>query len=1007
MDYKEKRFEEDIEQWLLIYGGYTKGDQKTYDRKKALDLPKLVEFIQATQPKAWERYVYTYKADAENKLFKRFTEEVELNGLLHVLRRGITDHGIRLRVAAFPQESTLNPEVVKNYEANILTVTRQFKYSTANENSIDMVLSLNGIPIVALELKDQFTGQNVDNAKKQFTYNRDPRELCFQFNKRFLVCFAVDLDEVEMTTKLERGNTVFLPFNQGSSGSGKVGGAGNPKNVEGYPVSYLWEQVLKKDSLMDLLRRYLHLDQKVEKVVKNGKETRKREEKLIFPRYHQLDSVRYLLGDARANGSGQNYLIQHSAGSGKSNSIAWLSYGLASLHDENNQHIFNSVIVVTDRKVLDNQLQRTISSFDHTKGLIEIIDDKKTSQDLRKAINDGKRIIVTTLQKFPFIYEEIDEVKGKRFAVIVDEAHSSQTGKSAAKLREGLTDTEEALREYERIESAEEREAEDYEDKIVNELLAHGRQENLSFFAFTATPKQKTLEVFGKKTPEGSFIAHHIYSMRQAIEEGFILDVLKNYMTYKTCYKIAKETEDNPALPSSLATRTIKNYQSLHPYNLQQKTAIIIEQFREVTKKKIGGRAKAMVVTSSRLHAVRYYHEFKHYIERKGYEDVDILVAFSGIVKDHSIDYTEEGINKRRDGSTIKEDQLRDDFHGDDFNVLIVAEKYQTGFDEPLLHSMFVDKKLECVKAVQTLSRLNRIYQGKEDTFVLDFVNTGDDIQEAFKPYYEATILDEEININLIYDTRSALQQYGLYNNEDIEEFVKIYYKKGKQTETDLGRMTSALKPAVKRYEDLDEDERFGFKRIARNFVRWYAYITQIARMFDKELHKEYVFVSYLEKLLPKVSPDPVDLEGKLKLEFYKLQQTFKGDISFSPIGEEQVIYNPENINPESSPEPDELLETIIKRINDRYTGTFSESDRVIVETIYNRGIKNNKEVEKYVKSNDMEVFINSIFPQVFKAIAQSLYAESIESYTKLFEDRELYASVMEEMARQAYKELG
>lgn len=376
-------------------------------------------------------------------------------------------------------------------------------------------------------------------------------------------------------------------------------------------------------------------------------------------------------------------------------------------------------------------------------------------------------------------------------------------------------------------------------------------------------------------------------------------------------------------------------------------------------------------------------------------------------MKDHSIDYTEEGINKRRDGSTIKEDQLRDDFHGDDFNVLIVAEKYQTGFDEPLLHSMFVDKKLEGVKAVQTLSRLNRIYQGKEDTFVLDFVNTGDDIQEAFKPYYEATILDEEININLIYDTRSALQQYGLYNNEDIEEFVKIYYKKGKQTETDLGRMTSALKPAVKRYEDLDEDERFGFKRIARNFVRWYAYITQIARMFDKELHKEYVFVSYLEKLLPKVSPDPVDLEGKLKLEFYKLQQTFKGDISFSPIGEEQVIYNPENINPESSPEPDELLETIIKRINDRYTGTFSESDRVIVETIYNRGIKNNKEVEKYVKSNDMEVFINSIFPQVFKAIAQSLYAESIESYTKLFEDRELYASVMEEMARQAYKELG
>ncbi len=413
-----------------------------------------------------------------------------------------------------------------------------------------------------------------------------------------------------------------------------------------------------------------------------------------------------------------------------------------------------------------------------------------------------------------------------------------------------------------------------------------------------------------------------------------------------------------------------------------------------------------MVVTSSRLHAVRYYQEFNHYIKRKGYKDVDILVAFSGIVKDHSIEYTEEGLNKRKDDSTIKEDQLRHDFHGDDFNVLIVAEKYQTGFDEPLLHSMFVDKKLDGVKAVQTLSRLNRIYPGKDDTFVLDFVNTGEDIQEAFKPYYEATILDEEININLIYDTRSALRQYNLYDNEDIEEFVKIYYKDGKQSETDLGRMTSALKPVVSRYEDLEEDERFGFKRIARNFVRWYSYITQIARMFDKELHKEYVFVSYLEKLLPNVVVDPIDLEGKLKLEFYKLEQTFRGDLGFSPIHEEQVIFSPRSINPETSPESDELLEIIIKRINERYTGAFSEGDRVIVETIYNRGIRNNKEIEQYAKDNDIEIFSNSIFPQVFKSISQELYVESVESFTKLFEDKEFYLSVMEEMARLAYQDL-
>ena len=1004
MDYKEKRFEADIEHFLLTKGGYTKGDMSTYDREKAIDMPKLIEFIKTTQPKQWERYKRNYRDEAEKKLYKRFNEEVEAHGLLHVIRHGINDRGVRLKVAYFKPESTLNQDVIDKYNANVLTCTRQFKYSTENENSIDMVLSLNGIPIVALELKNQLTGQSIQNAKTQFMYDRNPKEKCFHLNKRFLVYFAVDLYEVEMTTQLKGKNTFFLPFNQGTGGAGNVGGPGNPENPNGYATSYLWKKVLTKDSLMDILQRYMHLEVEEKTVIKNGREVKKRSEKLIFPRYHQLDVVSRLLVDAKTNGSGHNYLVQHSAGSGKSNSIAWLAYGLANLHDKDNNNVFDSIIVISDRRVLDSQLQDTISSFDHTKGLVETIGEGKTSKDLLKAINDGKKIIVTTLQKFPVIYEDVDDVTGKRFAVIADEAHQSQTGSSALKMKSALADTEEALREYAEIEGRLEEEREDGEDKLVKELLAHGQHKNISFFAFTATPKQKTLEMFGKRQFDGTFKAHHIYSMKQAIEEGFILDVLKNYTTYKTCYKIAKDTEDNPELPSSKATRTIKRYATLHPYNLQQKTAIMVEQFREVTKHKIGGRAKAMVVTSSRLHAVRYYHEFKRYIEMMGYDDLEILVAFSGIVPDGGTDYTEEMINKRKDGTTIKEKQLPAEFASDDFNMLIVAEKYQTGFDEPLLHTMFVDKPLQGVKAVQTLSRLNRIYPGKEDTFILDFVNSKEDIEKAFKPYYEATILDEEINVNLIYDTQIHLRKMMVYTDEDIEKFVEIYYKEGEQTATDLGKMASILKPVVDRYTGLEEDDRYEFKKMLNNFTRWYSYIIQIVRMYDKELHKEYVFASYLQKLLPKAIEENVDLEGKLKLEFYKLEETFKGGIVLEPTEEYKTLKNPKNVDVDDRKEEDELLEVIIERINERFKGIFTEADRVIVETLYAKAVEKDNKLEEYAKNNDAKVFEESIFPEIFKRIAQESYMESIESFTKLFEDKTFYETVMKEIAKEVYK---
>ena len=1006
IDYKEKRFEEDIQSFMLNNGGYIKGDMQNYDKEKALNLNLLIQFIKDTQPKAWERFDKQCNFDSEKKFYKALNDEIEIHGLIHILRHGFTYRGIKFYIAYFKPESNLNTNLWELYNKNILTCTRQFYYSTENNNSVDMVLSLNGIPIISLELKDQLTGQCVENAKNQYMYDRNPKELCFQFNKRILVHFALDLYEVYMTTKLDGKNTFFLPFNQGSNGAGSDGGCGNPKNDNGYATSYLWERVLKKDSLLEILQKYIHLQVDEEKSIKNGKEVKKIKKKIIFPRYHQLDVVSKLVEDVRVNGSGKNYLIQHSAGSGKSNSIAWTSYRMANLHDENNKAIFSSVIVVTDRKVLDSQLQNTISGFDHTKGLVETIGENKTSKDLRDAINNGKKIIITTLQKFPVIYKEIENNKGRNFAVIVDEAHSSQTGNSALKLKSALADTDEALKEYAEIEGRAESEILDDEDLLVQELLVHGRHKNLSFFAFTATPKEKTLEMFGVEHSDGSFRPFHVYSMRQAIEEGFILDVLKNYMTYKTCYRIAKNTPDNPSVPLSKATKTVRRFESLHPHNLQQKTAIIIEQFREITKNKIGGRAKSMVVTASRLHAVRYYHEFKNYIEKKGYDDVDILVAFSGVVKDGDIEYTEPKLNTDKDGNSISEKQLPSKFH-EDFNVLIVAEKYQTGFDEPLLHTMFIDKKLSGIKAVQTLSRLNRTCPGKTDTFILDFVNTTEEIQAAFEPYYRETTLDEEINVNLIYQSKSALRDFRLYNDEDIEKFIKINFKKGKQNNTDLGKMTSLLKPIVDRYNNLDDEKRYKFRKTIRNFNKWYSYIIQITRMFDKELHMEYSFTQYLSKLLPIDKSVDVDLEGKLKLEFYKLEQTFKGDITLNPSAEETTLSNIKTINNDGSDkEKDELLENIIKKINDRFEGLFTDGDKVIVESLYNKCVKENKKLKKQAKNNDSEMFENNIFPKEFEKVAQECYMEQMKAFSKLFENKTFYKTVMENIAREAYKDL-
>ncbi|MEY8860104.1 type I restriction endonuclease subunit R, partial [Tenacibaculum singaporense] len=683
-------------------------------------------------------------------------------GTLSVLRNGFTDYGVKFSMAFFKPESTLNPQAEYLYNTNHLSVTRQLYYQRNGKNSLDLVLSINGLPVATVELKNQFSGQNVTNAKKQYIYDREPNEPIFQFKKRTLVHFAVDTDECFMTTKLAGKSTRYLPFNLGNNN-----GAGNPQNKKGYRTAYLWEYVWAKDSFMDIIGKFLHLN--VEFFELDG--VKKKKETLIFPRFHQMDVVRKLTKDAKEKGAGQNYLIQHSAGSGKSNSIAWLSYRLSSLHNAENERVFDSVIVITDRKVLDSQLQNTIYQFEHKQGVVQKID--KNSQQLADAITTGSNIIITTLQKFPFIIDKIGELQAKKYAVIIDEAHSSQGGEGTKKLKEVLSakSLEEAI-----IEDASTGLDEDAEDQIRKSMEARGKQDNLSFFAFTATPKPKTIEVFGTPDIDGTPKAFHLYSMKQAIEEGFILDVLKNYTTYKTYFKLSKEIEEDPKVNKKQAARAIGRFMSLHPHNLAQKTEVIIEHFRQIVSKKIGGKAKAMLVTGSRLHAVRYKEEFDSYIKAKGYTDIKTVVAFSGKV---IYDAYPEGVTEV-ELNGFKEKELPKKFASDEYQLLLVADKYQTGFDQPLLHTMYVDKKLSGVKCVQTLSRLNRMYAGKEDTFILDFANDTDDILASFQPYYELTTIESNTDPNQLYDLKSEIEKGQIIWESEVDNFCNVYFKSTK-----------------------------------------------------------------------------------------------------------------------------------------------------------------------------------------------------------------------------------
>lgn len=1019
-DTKERNLEEDIEAYLTSEdGGWLKATDKqsfnyiedgTYqvlDNHGYSDLPghgvdimTLVDYVQTTQPKTWGLFEKRCKtADPTRMFFKAFQDAVSHDGILHVLKHGFKHRGLKFKVVEFRPESGLNPKTEALYRKNCLRCIRQFHYSaTDTRNTVDMVLDVNGIPLVALELKDQFTGQTYENAIRQWKFDRDPREEAFRFDSRIVAFFAVDLSQVWLATELRGEDTYFLPFNQGSNGPGVDGGRGNPPNPDGYQTSYLWEEVLQADSLLDILNRYEHVEEKQETFIDAaGQEQVKTVRRIIFPRYHQLDVVRRITRDVRAKGPGHSYLVQHSAGSGKSNSIAWCAYQLSTMFDENDKPMFDSVVIVTDRTVLDRQLQETISGLDHQQGQITVIDDKCTSKDLRDALNDGAKLIVSTLQKYSMIYEEVQSA-GKRFCVIVDEAHSSQTGSHAIHLKEALADTEEALKEFADYEEQWE-DASDYErDGMLRQMAAQGRHDNITFLAFTATPKKQTLELFGEEMPDGSYVPFHVYSMRQAIEEGFILDPLANYVTYDEAVQLAKSIPDDPDVPSSPTLKLLRKYTELHPYAIGQKARVIVEAYREITSRKIGGRGKMMVVTGSRLAAVRYQHAIRSYIESQGYGGIEVLVAFSGALQDPADgadgpEYTEPGMNVGHDGQHVKESQTKKEFHNWGA-ILVVAEKYQTGFDEPLLHTLVIDKRLRDVKAVQTICRIDRTCRGKTDTLVIDFANTRDDILKAFQPYYTETDLAEPIDTDRIYSLLREIHGFHVYTEEDADAVAALEF--GKNRKNVQGRIKSLLTPCAKRYNELSEEDRYQYRRKVRSFIKWYGYVTQIVRMFDREMHKEYVLLSYLSHLLTadKINVDAID--DKVQMDYYKLTETYRGAIELADEKGE-LEQNSKRAQSSLDKRKDPLSELVAK-INEEYAGDFTEDDRVVVDALYRR-LSKNERVRESLTHDGETVFTDSTFPKIFGDEAMDAYMGSQDAFSSMFQDREKYEAIMKAIA--------
>ncbi|MCX5825724.1 MAG: DEAD/DEAH box helicase family protein [Deltaproteobacteria bacterium] len=970
----EKSFETVIE-WYLLANGYIHVAPEGFDRERAIFPEEALAFIRETQPQEWAKLEALHGERTGEQVLGDLCKWMDSHGSLITLRHGFKCYGRTLRVAFFKAAHELNPELEERYAANRLGITRQLHFSTRSEKSLDVTLSLNGIPIATAELKNPLTGQTTDNAKHQYRHDRDTREPIFEFKRRTLVHFAVDTEAVLMTTRLAGTATHFLPFNKG-----RDGGAGNPKDPEGrtYRTAYLWEEVLRRDSLLDLLARFLHL-QIEEKRTEEGRKVRK--ETMIFPRYHQLQAVRSLVDAARREGVGNNYLIEHSAGSGKSNTIGWLAHRLASLHDGGNQRVFDSVIVITDRVVLDQQLQDTIYQFEHKRGVVQKIDE--SSRQLAEALENAVPIIITTLQKFPFVSRQLLKMAEERgendtgtlstrqCAVIIDEAHSSQGGETATDLKEVLGG--EALREEAKRRAAEE--GLDGMEELFRSMAKRGRQANLSFFAFTATPKHKTLAVFGRNGDP-----FHRYTMRQAIEEEFIHDVLKNYTTYAIYFKLLKACEDDPNVERKKAARALARFLRLHPHNIAQKTEIMVEHFHAVTRHKIGGRAKAMVVTGSRLEAVRYKQSFDRYIKAKGYP-IKSLVAFSGTVQDDKlpdVHYTEEGMN-----NGVKEKELPEKFATPEYQVLLVAEKYQTGFDQPLLHTMFVDKRLAGIQAVQSLSRLNRTHPLKEDTFVLDFVNDREEIREAFKAYYEGAEMGEEVDPARMYQIKGELDASGVYLSEEVQRFCEVYFKpRQRQSPADHQAMNAALDPAVDRFtanqqEDEDEAELWRGKLYA--FRNLYAFLSQIIPYQDSDLEKLYVFLRHLAPKLPRRGRGPTyDFDDDVSLEYYRLQKISEGSICLKE-GAGIALDGPTEVGSGMVREEPMALSRLIDIVNERFGTDFNQADQLFFDQIIEAATADEALRQAAV------VNPGDKFELVFKNLLETLFVERMDQNEEIF----------------------
>lgn len=987
----EKVFETAIEYHLTTSGGYVKVNPETFDPNRSLFPQEALQFIKNTQPKEWDYLKDLQKDKAGEILLDDLCRALNSDheGCLSVLRHGFKCFGKLFHAACFAPASGLNPDTQRFYDANRLTITRQLRYSSRHGNTLDITLALNGIPVATAELKNPMTGQTWRNAVYQYKHDRDPADMIFQFRKRALVHFAIDTDEVYMSTRIAGRNTHFLPFNKGCAG-----GAGNPDNPGAYKTAYLWEEVLERHSFLDILARFVNLQ--IEEKRLGGKKIKR--ETIIFPRYHQLDCVRRMVVDARQQGTGANYLVQHSAGSGKSNSIAWLAHRLSSLHDEKDEKVFDSVIVITDRIVLDQQLQNTIYQFEHKQGVVQKIDID--SAQLAGALASGVPIVITTLQKFPFVTEKIGDLPKRKYAVIIDEAHSSQGGETATELKGVLGGA--AIREEVKT-KIEEEGLPDSEEEILRTMAKRGRQPNISFFAFTATPKYKTLEVFGRLGPDGKPEPFHLYSMRQAIEEDFILDVLKNYTTYKTYYRLIKSIEDDPKVDKRKAARALARYMSLHPYNIAQKTEVMVEHFRHFTIHKIGGRAKAMVVTSSRMHAVRYKQGFDKYIAEKGYSGIKTLVAFSGTVIDPdlpNVEYTEVGMNQG-----IREKELPERFATDEYQVLLVAEKYQTGFDQPLLHTMYVDKRLDGIQAVQTLSRLNRTHPGKEETFVLDFVNEPEDILAAFQPYYEQTLIGERAEPKQLYELQAKLDGYQVYYKTEIEEFSRVFYKPASnQTPSDHARMNACIDPAVVRYNELEEEEREEFRKTLIAYRNLYSFLSQIIPFQDSDLEKSYSYIRFLLTKLPKGDRGPVyNFDDEVALKFYRLQKISEGAIVVDRGGRYEVS-GPTSVGTGVARGEEIELSRLIDILNERFGTEFRPGDQLFFDSIREDAVADSN-LRQAAIANTMENF-----GYVFRKALANLFIDRMEQNeeitAKFMNEEQFRDAVNQYLLKEVYEQI-